>query len=461
MKKLSTPKRLLAAIAAMAGLAMSPAAPVYGQDASANAADTASSWKANDDDALLLDLRIGKYRLGEGLRGYQTNTGICVDLADTIMALDIPVRLDKKSRRATGWLFAEQEIFKIDREQNTVQTMNNKRKLRPREIYDTPEGWCVNIDSLSKWLNVDLTPDLSNALILMTSDRKLPFQLAAERRERAAKVRPRKQFDLGALPQAKEPYKFWRTPSADVVISAGGLREGSTGNNQFDVQYEIFASGEIGKASFDARLSSDEEGVPRSLRLRAYRTDPKGELLGPAKATQVAVGDISTYSTPLVAQSVIGRGAFISNRPIDRPDTFDSTSFRGELPVGWDAELYRNGQLLAFAESRDDGRYEFIDVPLLYGKNSFEVVLYGPQGQVRREQKSVPVGLDSIPPKKTYYWAGFNQAGRDLVNLGDPFITENSGWRGTLGAERGLDAKTSLSGALHSLRIDGQRYNYL
>ena len=86
--------------------------------------------------------------------------------------------------------------------------------------------------------------------------------------------------------------------------------------------------------------------MPENLRLRAYRTDPKGQLLGPLKATHFALGDISTFSTPLVSQSVAGRGALVTNRPIERPDNFDRTSFRGELPSGWDAELYRNDQLL-------------------------------------------------------------------------------------------------------------------
>src|SRR3546814_18132484 len=65
----------------------------------------------------------------------------------------------------------------------------------------------------------------------------------------------------------------------------------------------------------------------------------------------------------------------------DLPDAFDKTTFRGDLPAGWDAELYRNGQLLAFTSPNGDGRYEFIAVPLQYGSNRFEIVLYGPQGQ--------------------------------------------------------------------------------
>src|SRR3546814_19601432 len=72
----------------------------------------------------------------------------------------------------------------------------------------------------------------------------------------------------------------------------------------------------------------------------------------------------------------------LTNRPVERPDAFDKTDFRGDLPAGWDAELYRNGQLLAFTSPNSDGRYEFIDVPLQYGANRFEIILYGPQRQI-------------------------------------------------------------------------------
>ncbi|MEO1046532.1 MAG: carboxypeptidase-like regulatory domain-containing protein [Pseudomonadota bacterium] len=427
-----------------------------GNSASAAGAD---SWQANDDDFLLLDIRSGQFRLGDGVRGYVTDRGVCVDFADVIMALDIPVRLNKKSRRATGWIFAEEEILVVDRDQNMVQIMNKSQSLNSGDIYDTPEGWCIDTRTLSRWLSVDLTPDLSNALLLLTSERKLPFQRAAERKARAAKIRPVRDFDLADLPQADQPYSVWQTPSVDAVVSVGGLRDAQRNRGQFDVRYELFASGEIGKASVDARLASDNDGVPNSLRVRAYRADPSGEMLGPLKATQVAVGDVATISTPLVAQSVIGRGALITNRPLQRPDTFDRTSFRGSLPLGWDAELYRNGQLLAFTENRADGRYEFIDVPLLFGVNDFEVVLYGPQGQIRREKLSLPVGQDSIPPGETYYWVGGNQAGRDLVTLRDPVVLPTQGWRGTFGLEHGIDERTSVSAAFHSLRIFGRRSN--
>ena len=420
----------------------------------------ADSWAPNEDDSWLFDMRSGQYRLGDGVRGYQTPQGVCVDLADVVLALDLAIRVDKKLRRATGWVFDERRSLTIDREAGEVRAGSQSFRLSPTMIRDTPAGWCVDLDSLNAWLGVPIVADLSNAVLRIDSKDKLPFQLAAERRARAAGLRPQAKFDLASLPQASRPYQAWATPSVDVVASAGFVSD-KRGGSYVQGRYEIFAAGEVLKQSFDARLSSDNEGVPDSLRMRLYRTDPEGRLLGPLNATHYAAGDVSLLSTGIVASSAPGRGAVITNRPVERPDSFDKTDFRGDLPAGWDAELYRNGQLLAFTSPNGDGRYEFLDVPLQYGSNRFEIVLYGPQGQIRREIKQVQVGMDSIPPQQTWYWAGFAQENADLVEFGGrrrgPF---RRGWRGTLGAERGLDARTSVAAYAHSLMIEDVRRNY-
>ncbi len=434
--------RGIAALAAIAGFGMG--APAH-------------AWTANADDALLFEMRLNQYRLGDGVRGYATPSGTCVDFADTILALDIAVRLDKQSRRATGWAFDESQTLTIDRANGEEQIKNSRRKVAPDDIVDTPEGWCVKTSALSRWFGVELVADTGNALLIVKSDRKLPPQLAAERRARAAIVRP--TFDLASLPHSSAPYRGFKPPSVDVVASIGGVADRRYGGTRADARYEVYAAGELGPAAYDVRLASDRRGVPESLRIRAYRTDPAGGL--PLGATHVAVGDVQGITTSLVAQSSVGRGFVATNRPVERADTFDRTNFRGELPRGWDAELYRNGQLLAFSNDRADGRYEFLDVPLQYGQNRFEVVLYGPQGQVRRDVKSVPVGLDSIPPRKTFWWIGANDDGQDLIGLNRLAVLRRGGWRGAFGLERGLNAKTSVAANVQSL-IDetGRRRSY-
>ena len=436
-----------------AGPAMALAALMGGPGFAApvKAAET-GGWQANDDDALLLDVRLSQYRLGDGVRGYQTPEGVCLDFADIIMALDIPVRVDKKLRRATGWAFEEARTIVLDRESAKAQIMNKSESLRASDIRDTPEGWCVDSKRLSGWLGITMQPDTANALLLIKSQSRLPVEMAMERKSRAAKIRPITSFDLKSLPNSSAPYRGIKPPSIDAVVSVGGLRQ-TSGQKRVDFSYDLYAAGEIGPVAYDARLASDRRGLPNSLRMRAYRNDPDGGLLGPLKATEVAVGDVAGFQTALVSRSTSGRGAMVTNRPLDRPDSFSRTDFRGELPIGWDAELYRNGQLLSFAVDRTDGRYEFLDVPLLYGQNRFEIVLYGPQGQIKREERNVPVGQNSIPPRRSYYWAGITQDGRDLVGLGRGPPIGTGLWRGTLGVERGLDTKTSVMLGLHSLGL--------
>jgi hypothetical protein len=451
MRAFATWSRKAAALAAAALLASGLAGP-------ANAA-AAGVKTPTEDDQIILQLQVKKYRMRNELRGYQTDNGACVDLGDVILALDLPIRLDKKSRRATGWLFREDQTFTLDRDKNTVQIVNTERSLKAGELIDTPEGWCVDTATLAGWLGARLTPNLHEAVLILDSDTPLPFIEAIERKSRAARLRDPKAFDLANYPQAAMPYRAWRTPSVDVVAEVNWLQPGNGAAAQLRTRYQLYASGEIAGASVDARLASDSRGVPDTLRMRAFRNDPDGKMLGPLKATQVAVGDVDVYSGNLAGASGVGRGAFVSNRPLGRANSFGKTVLRGELPLGWDAELYRNGQLLAFQSDRADGRYEF-DVDLVYGANNLEVVLYGPQGQIRRESQSIPIGFAAVAPGKLEYWAGVIQRNRDLINVHGPPEVADRGWQYGFGAQYGLDDRTVLGASAHSLYLDGKRRDY-
>lgn len=418
----------------------------------------AQGWSADPDDALLLELHTGSYKVGDTLRGYQTPNGVCVDFADLIQTLDLPVRLDKKSRRATGWLFAEDQRITIDRDSNTVQTVNNHTQIPAGAIHDTPEGWCMDLDALSSWMGVRLKPDLRNLAIRLETDRKLPFLEAIERKSRAARLRKPEdsQFNLAALPKADAPYQSWRTPSVDVQIQGRWRSRGGA-----NLQYEGLATGEVLGMSYSARLAGADSLAPDSLRLRLYRNDPDGGLLGPLQATRVAVGDVDTPQTALSAQSAYGRGAFVTNRPLGLPARFGVTTLRGELPAGWDAELYRNGELRAYQADRGDGRFEFADIELVFGENDFDVVLYGPQGQIRHQRSAFPVGIESLPAGKTWYWAGVLQQGYDLIGTSLRGIDPQTGWRWGVGVERGIDRRTTLGASYTSLVLFGRRRHYL
>jgi hypothetical protein len=431
------------------GVAASAPAPLAGHE-----------WKADPDDQYLLDVNIRQVRLGDGVRAYNTPEGTCVVLGDFLATLDVPVKVDLQKRVASGWAFKESNRIAIDLTAMRAAYGGNSETIERSTVRETPEGWCVQTAALARWFGIGVKPVTSGSVLMLESDAKLPVELAAERQERAQHIRPA-SFDLKALPQVRLPYRMWRAPALDFVVSAGVTYRASDGV-RVDRQSSVFAAGEIARLSYDAQLTTTQKGMPSLLRVRAYRSDPDAGLLGPLKATHFGFGDVAGFDSRLTGSAASGRGAAVTNRPLTAQTAFDRTRFEGDLPAGWEAEIYRNGELLGFAKSGSNQRYVFDDVQLLYGENRVNIVLYGPQGQMRQREELINVGEDNVPAGKTWYWAGFNQPGRDLLTLNRPPETiSQPKAQAAVSLEHGIDDRTSVGALARMMLIDDQRVTFV
>ena len=425
------------------------------------AAPDAGHWVADPDDQFLLDVNIRQLRLGDGVRAYPTPEGTCIVLGDFLTTLDVPMRIDLDAKSASGWAFQEQNRIEIDRRSGKVRFGAQAERIAHGAIRDVPEGWCTDSAALTRWFGIKVTPRTGGSSLLLESQAKLPVELAVERRRRAAQLKKNAAADLSMLPQVRLPYRMWRAPALDFVVSGGVTYRASTGA-RVDRRAAISSAGEIATLSYNAQVATDDRGRPQSVRMRAFRSDPDGGLLGPLDATHFEFGDVTSHSSKLLGGGGNGRGVAVSNQPLFTPASFDRTRFEGELPAGWEAELYRNGQLMAFATAGDDQRYQFEDVQLLYGDNQIDIVLYGPQGQIRNRSETVNIGQDNLPAGKTWYWAGINQPGRDLVNftkLGeDP---NRPKVQATVALSHGIDTRTSVSLLVQGVQLDDERLTYV
>ena len=428
---------------------------------SASAASTpAPTWTADPDDQFLLDVHIRQLVLGDGVRAYNAPEGTCVVLGDFLTALDVPMRIDLTARKASGWAFKESNRITLDYAAMRASYGARSEAIAPGTIRETPEGWCIQASALARWFGIGVTPVTAGSALLLQSDAKLPVELAMEREARAARIKPAR-FDLSSLPQVRIPYRMWRAPALDFVVSAGATYRASDGV-RVDRSTSIYAAGEIAHLSYDAQVTTNQRGMPSNVRLRAYRSDPDGNLLGPARATHFGLGDVQGFDSKLTGTAAFGRGAVVTNRPLTTQTAFDRTRFEGDLPAGWEAELYRNDELLGFAKPTSDQRYVFDNVQLLYGDNSIRIVLYGPQGQVRERDELINVGQDSAPPGKTWYWAGFNQPNRDIFTLHKPPDGANlPRAQATVALEHGLDDRTSVAALARAMLIDDQRVTFI
>ena len=420
-----------------------------------------AGWTADPEEQFLLDVNIRQLRLGDGVRAYNTPEGTCVVLGDFLKALDVPMPIDLVAKKASGWAFKESNRISIDYGAGAVAYAGKSESLATGTVRETPEGWCVQAAALAKWFGIGVKPMTAGAALILQSEAKLPVEMAIERQQRAAHIHAA-SYDLSKLPQVRIPYRMWRSPALDFVVSAGVTYRASDGM-RVDRQSSVYAAGEIARLTYDAQLSTTQKGKPSLLRVRAYRSDPDAKLLGPLKATHVGFGDVEGFDSGLTGSVAAGRGAVVTNRPLGARAAFDRTRFEGDLPSGWEAELYRNGELLAFAKANSSNRYVFDNVQLFYGENRVQVVLYGPQGQVRTRDEVLNVGQDNVPPGKTWYWAGANQPGRDLVSLEKPpdMARDPPKAQAAVAVEHGIDERTSVGVLARAMLVDDQRLTFV
>ena len=438
--------RRLGVLLALSAGSLAASAPGSGSD----------RWVADPDDQFLLDVNIRQLRLGEGVRAYNAPEGTCVVLGDFLTTLDVPMRIDLTAKQARGWAFKESNRISIDYANMKASYAGGQEVIPEGTIRETPEGWCIQTTALTRWFGIGVKPVTAGSALVLQSDEKLPVELAIERQRRSETIKPAK-FDLKSLPQVRLPYRMWRAPALDFVVSAGMTYRAKDGL-QVDRQSTVYAAGEIARLSYDAHLATNQKGIPSSLRLRAYRSDPDGGLLGPARATHFGLGDVEGFDSRLTGSSSHGRGAVITNRPLTTQTAFDRTHFEGDLPAGWEAEIYRNEELLGFSKSTSDQRYVFDDVQLLYGENNIRIVMYGPQGQIRTREEMINVGHDNVPPGKTWYWAGVNQPSRDVFTLHKPpDSADEPKAQATVSLEHGIDDRTSVAALARMMLIDDQR----
>ena len=418
-------------------------------------------WSPDPEEQFLLDVNLRQYRLSEGVRAYRTPEGTCILLGDFLTALDVPMKIDMAAKKANGWAFREAYKVEVDVAGATASFGGKHETLAAETVRETGDGWCVDTAALGRWFGINVRPVTGGSLLVIESEAKLPVELAMERQTRAASLKLAK-FDIASLPQVRLPYRMWRAPALDFVVS-GGLTYRAGDGARVDRRTSIYAAGEFAKLSYDAQFSTTDKGVPSALRLRAYRSDPDGQLLGPLKASHFGFGDVEGFDSRLTGSAASGRGAIVTNRPVRSLTAFDRTRFEGDLPIGWEAEIYRNGELLGFARPDASQRYVFDNVQLMYGENRVSILLYGPQGQTRSHEEYINVGQDNVPAGKTWYWAGFNQPGRDLLSFHKPpdDVRQQPEAQAAVSVEHGLDERTSVGLLARAMLIHDEKLTFV
>ncbi|MCZ4279993.1 hypothetical protein O4H49_04335 [Kiloniella laminariae] len=414
-----------------------------------------------DDEIFVFGLQLERYTLSDAFLIFYDGREAFVPLGSFLEALEFPITVDPESGTASGWYLNDDRAFSLDLHTSRVSIEGRVRPITPGRVERHPDDLYVSLSELESWFPLLLEVQFQELQISIRPLEPLPLQERIAREIRRAHLTdPQVTKKL----QRIEPENDWfEWPFVDTSIQISGRN--TANERQGQARQTTTVAGIIGGLDSEATTIASTDLENPNMRLRMGRQSLSGGLLGPLDARSFTIGDVSTPDLPLVAQNAVGRGFEISSFDLDRLEQTNRVTLRGELPIGWEVEVYRNGELLDFQTDQDigNGRYEFVNLPTLSGFNEFRLVFFGPQGQKREEYERYFVSPELAEPDRTSFRLAFNQANRDLISFDDQqnSKTDDGENRFIFQAEHGLGETLSVTAGLALLSVDGERRQYL
>ena len=394
---------------------------------------------------VLLEVRLEHHLLSESLIAYQFGDDVFLPLGELSKLLTIAIRTQPNEGRASGYVLDEQRGFSLDVNGHQV-TVNDKREILERALVRLrSDDIYVASRLLSRWLPAALEVDMSSLTLKVFPREKLPLQAGLERQDRGKRTGPRGEYVDPEFARVATPYRKLDTPFIDQTLGLDVRRAGAGG--QTSAAYTAYLTGDLMGVEAELYANRNLRDKATDLRWSLGRNDPDADLLGPLHARTVMIGSVPAPGVANIALSSTGGGVTVGNRPLNQPTRFDRHTLQGDLPPGWDVELYFNEGLVAFQQSRQDGQYTFADLPLVYGPNEFRLVFHGPLGQLRVERQSFLLEQSIIKPGQAYY---------SVTGQRD----ERGHRRSVAQFDWGLTRQLSVNGGLVRLGLNGKEQRY-
>jgi hypothetical protein len=392
--------RLSLALCAAGLFASAPAATASPLAAPTNAPTPAVTDRP-DSELVLLAVEIRGLPTSATLPCYQDSGRVWLPVGGLARALGLPLEPDLATGRVKGSTREPPHEFDLDPVANRCRRDEERQPIPPGAFELHSSDVYLETHVLATWLALDVEVDLHTALLNVIPREPLPIERHRQRSDRARQVLA---GDGNAEPPATVhamPYRVVSWPFSDHTLAL--VRRAPGFGTSPSIQYSLDASGDLLWMESRTRLEVDDPSGVTDARFTLRRAESEPVLLGPLKAREVAFGDVFDPGLELFTIPRSGRGASISRYPSTTSEQFGRQSFEGPLPTGWDAELYRNGDLVGYQAAGSTPEYQFSDVPLLYGANEFVMVLHGPEGQTRIERRALNLATSLVPRGEVLY----------------------------------------------------------
>ena len=417
-----------------------------------NYVNKAHAQEQNDPNEYILQVLLPPdWLISEAIFAYELNGKYYLPLRELSDGFEFYSEVETEAKFAQGFASQQENSFTLDGSRNEIIVKGVKESLNEDVIlvsdFVATDDLYVQIEVLNKIWPVDMTLELSNLTVNTEASEDLSFMRNKERRDARQKAISRKEQrekEKELLPRRDNDYQLLGKPVIDYqsTYTFDDQTDDLTGSNTFTGLVNIAKL----QADFSTNFRFDrDEGFekPDNVRLSFSRMSAGNEYLLPG-IRRVEFGDVIATQRDLIANSSTGRGFTVSNDNRSRDDEFDRITIEGIGPPGWEIELYNNNELIDFGEVPTDGLYFFEDVILGFGNNEIKILFFGPQGQVREENRSYTAGGGMLKPGEFKYAATILDADRSLILLDNEPRSEPRGAVTTLNASYGVNKAVTV-----------------
>ena len=408
------------------------------------------------EDELILQLQTPKGELADTITAYGTRSAVYLPLGAIARFLDLAIPVSDDGHYASGWFLSEDQTLSINLRQGSLIVKGKELALFKSDAAAFEGELYLRAQRFAELFPLTLAVDLRAQTVTVKTAVPFPFEERIAREEERARLANGPGRQPHRWPREQTPYQALSFPMADAELR--GVSDSALGTR---TEGEIRLAGDIAFMTARGFASATSRDGLTGARIELGRRDPDGRLLGPLRATEFQLGDVITSAMPLGLRGVSGRGAFISSAPVERASVFDAVDLRGELPDGYEVELYRNNILIGSTRKPVNGQYQFLKTSVDYGLNVFRLVFFGPQGQRHEEVRQISVGDGRLSKGQLVYSIGAAQKDVNVFNVRPPEFRPGDGystWRGSALLEYGVTGQVtaSLGAAWYQSEIGNQ-----
>lgn len=321
----------------------------------------------------------GNIILSDAMVAFEKNGRLFLPLNDFFESTGIAIDVGGEQLLGQGFVVEESNTVRINFAECFVEMKDASKNFDCNDYFETAEGIYGSVKFLETFLPMKIYFDSLSSTVNIDALRTLP-PVAKMLRDRKS-VNRKEELDDEQVYSSER--KWFDGVNFDQDISTRYSKNSTTRKSKIDVLHQTSLSAELLKGEFYSSYTGVNNKKESSW-LSLERNDYRSRIFGDVGLSEVKIYNFNTNSLKLIGGSRTLQGLYLSNRPLNVANRFSTQDFSGSLDNGWEVELYHNDVLIGREiGSLEKQRYEFKEVDLYYGVNSFHFIFYGPKGEVK------------------------------------------------------------------------------